>query len=166
MWACNSTKHKKDLFFCLHFCGFHKCLCSHTLIIYINEFISQNKHEKGNIFAILTVRDCIQEQKILLLNLEFLKIHLEQCQCFERTIRIYEKRFTLLQVISLIGILTGMNSEHARVASLWFVLLDAIVLPQTLWLFNSRYRAAYRRIFNGLICRQPFFCSGGLEVSF
>ena len=122
--------------------------------------------KKGNIFAILTARDCIQEQKILLLNLEILKIHLEQYQPFERTIRIYDKLFTLLQVISLIGILTGMNSEHARVASLWFVLLDAIVLPQTLWLFNSRYRAAYRRIFNGLICRQPFFCSGKLEVSF
>lgn len=71
----------------------------------------------------------------------------------------------LLQVISLIGIFTGINSEHARVASLWFVLLDAIILPQTLWMFNSRYRAAYRRIWNGIICKHPF-CSGSENTHF
>lgn len=70
---------------------------------------------------------------------------------------------SMFQGISLVGTLMTVSPVTLRVVSLWLVMVQALVLPHCMWLFNRRYRAALGHVADWFRCRVGFYTEGIIQ---
>ena len=66
----------------------------------------------------------------------------------------------IFQTISLLGMLTDTSPVTLRMVTLWFLVVQAMLVPHCMWLFNRRYRSALGYIREWCACQGTFYTMG------